>query len=97
MKKAFAYFRAPSASNVGDDKDSLLRQRAACEAYAARAGVEIVTPLSLAPTLWSFVRASSGCWSASLGNGVRTIIVDGVGCVFTKWMLPKPLPDFYRS
>ena len=42
MKKAFAYYRTSSATNVGEDKDSLARQRAACEAYAAREGVEIV-------------------------------------------------------
>lgn len=39
---AVAYFRTSSAANVGDDKDTLLRQRAAVEAYTARQGLGIV-------------------------------------------------------
>lgn len=39
---ALAYFRTSSAANVGDDKDTLLRQRAAVETYAAHQGLEIV-------------------------------------------------------
>ena len=38
---AVAYFRTSSAANVGADKDTLVRQRAAVEAYAARQGFEI--------------------------------------------------------
>lgn len=40
--KAVAYYRTSSATNVGDDKDSLRRQREACVSYARRAGVKIV-------------------------------------------------------
>ena len=40
--KAFAYLRTSSATNVGTDKDSDKRQRAAIDAYAAANGVEIV-------------------------------------------------------
>ena len=35
-KKAFAYYRTSSGANVGEDKDTLKRQRAAVEAYAAK-------------------------------------------------------------
>jgi DNA invertase Pin-like site-specific DNA recombinase len=38
---AVAYFRTSSATNVGDDKDSVKRQRDAVTAYAAGHGLEI--------------------------------------------------------
>jgi len=40
--KAVAYFRTSSLANVGPDKDSLRRQRAAVTAYAAQHRIEIV-------------------------------------------------------
>ncbi len=40
--KAFAYLRTSSAVNVGADKDSEKRQRAAITAFAKTAGIEIV-------------------------------------------------------
>lgn len=43
MKKAVAYLRTSSTTNVGDDKDSGTRQRTAIEAYAKQAGYKIVT------------------------------------------------------
>ncbi len=42
LTEAVAYFRTSSATNVGADKDSEKRQRAAIEAYAKAAGVAIV-------------------------------------------------------
>ena len=39
---ALAYPRTSSATNVGADKDSEKRQRAAITAYAKRAGLEVV-------------------------------------------------------
>jgi DNA invertase Pin-like site-specific DNA recombinase len=42
LKKAVAYLRTSSKANVGADKDSDKRQRAAVEAYAKAAGYEIV-------------------------------------------------------
>ena len=42
LKPAVAYLRTSSAANVGADKDSDKRQRAAIEAYAKRAGFTIV-------------------------------------------------------
>ena len=80
MRQALGYMRTSSASNVGVDKDSELHQRAAVEAYAASAGVEIVG--------WHYDAAVSGSdpidtrpgFSALLaqiaGNGVRVIIVE---------------------
>ena len=40
-RNAVAYYRTSSATNVGADKDSEKRQRAAVQAYAKGAGVEI--------------------------------------------------------
>ena len=42
LKPAVAYLRTSSAANVGGDKDSDKRQRAAIEAYAKRAGFTLV-------------------------------------------------------
>jgi len=41
-KPAFGYTRTSSAANVGDDKDSVPRQRKAIQAYANKAGYRIV-------------------------------------------------------
>lgn len=40
--RAVAYYRTSSATNVGEDKDSKIRQQVACQAYAATNGLEIV-------------------------------------------------------
>src|SRR6516164_412957 len=78
--KAVAYMRTSSATNVGSDKDSEKRQRAAIEAYAKRAGIVVVD--------WFYDPAVSGVdpietrpgFSALLdrieGNGVRTVLVE---------------------
>jgi DNA invertase Pin-like site-specific DNA recombinase len=78
--EAVAYMRTSSATNVGADRDSEKRQRAAIERYAKRAGVAIVD--------WFYDPAVSGTdaiesrpgFAAMLeriaGNGVRTIIVE---------------------
>lgn len=42
LKKAVAYLRTSSAANVGEDKDSDKRQRAAILAYAKRRKIEVV-------------------------------------------------------
>ncbi len=41
-KNAVAYYRTSSAANVGEDKDSVKRQRAAVQAYARRKRLQIV-------------------------------------------------------
>ena len=40
--KVFTYLRTSSAANVGEDKDSGRRQLQAVEAFAKRAGIELV-------------------------------------------------------
>ena len=80
MKKAFAYYRTSSAANVGEDKDSLARQRAACEAYAAREGVEIVgEEYDAAVSGADALDAREGfqrLLARIAGNGVKTVLVE---------------------
>jgi DNA invertase Pin-like site-specific DNA recombinase len=77
---AIGYMRTSSAANVGTDKDSEVRQRAAIEGYAKAAGMDIVD--------WYYDPAVSGAdpiesrpgFASMLariaGNGVRTIVVE---------------------
>jgi DNA invertase Pin-like site-specific DNA recombinase len=78
--QAVAYLRTSSAANVGADKDSEKRQRAAIEGYAKRAGIEIVeTFYDPAVSGADPVDARPG-FAAMLkrieGNGVCTIVVE---------------------
>ena len=41
MQNAVAYFRTSSLSNVGDDKDTLKRQKDAVETYAKKNKIQI--------------------------------------------------------
>jgi len=78
--EAFGYMRTSSSTNVGEDKDSDKRQRAAIEGYAKAAGYVIVD--------WFYDAAVRGSDAVALrpgfadmldrlaGNGVRTIIVE---------------------
>jgi len=77
---AIAYLRTSSATNVGADKDSDKRQRAAINAYAKAHRIEIVDtfydeavkgadPVNTRP-------AFSAMLKAILGNGVRVIVVE---------------------
>lgn len=79
---AVGYLRTSSAANVGSEKDSDKRQRAAIERFCKSAGYAI------APDDWFYDEAVSGAdqlgsregWSALmdriLSNGVRTVIVE---------------------
>lgn len=79
-QQAIGYLRTSSAANVGAEKDSERRQRAAIEAFAARSGFDVVD--------WYYDAAVSGAdpidcrpgFAAALeriaSNGVRTIIVE---------------------
>lgn len=79
-KTAVAYYRTSSAANVGEDKDSLARQRAAVSSYAKRAGLTIVREFyDAAVSGADAVDARPGfvemlAYIAS--NGARTIIVE---------------------
>jgi DNA invertase Pin-like site-specific DNA recombinase len=78
--EAIGYMRTSSASNVGDGKDSEVRQRKAIEGYAKAVGYSVVE--------WFYDKAVRGAdaitqrpgFAAMLdritGNGVRTIIVE---------------------
>ena len=80
--KAVAYMRTSSATNVGEDKDSLPRQRAAIDGYAKAAGYVI------SESDWFYDPAVKGADAIDArpgfadmlariqGNGVRVIIVE---------------------
>ena len=78
--EAVAYMRTSSATNVGADKDSEKRQRAAIERYAKRAGVVIVDWFNDPAVSGTDPIESRPGFAAMLeriaGNGVRTIIVE---------------------
>ncbi len=80
MQKAIAYYRTSSATNVGADKDSLARQRSAVEAYAKRAGYEIVESYHDAAVSGADALDARPGFAEALkriaSNGVRTIIVE---------------------
>jgi DNA invertase Pin-like site-specific DNA recombinase len=77
---ACAYYRTSSASNVGEDKDSLKRQRDAVSVYATANSIEIVKEY--------YDAAVSGCdpvlarpgfvemLTYMLSNGARTVLVE---------------------
>jgi DNA invertase Pin-like site-specific DNA recombinase len=79
-KTACAYFRTSSATNVGQDKDSLKRQQEAVRSFCARNGLEIVREF--------YDEAVSGADSVDsrqgfcdmvsymLSNGARTVLVE---------------------
>ena len=80
LTKAVAYLRTSSKTNVGVDKNSDKRQLAAINAFAKRAGYEIVgsyydaavsgaDPVAARPQFASML-------TALLANGARTIIVE---------------------
>jgi DNA invertase Pin-like site-specific DNA recombinase len=77
---AIAYLRTSSAANVGIDKDSDKRQRAAIEAFAKRAGYELGGEFYDAAVSGADPVDSRSGFAAMLkrieGNGVRTIIVE---------------------
>jgi DNA invertase Pin-like site-specific DNA recombinase len=78
--KAVAYLRTSSAANVGADRDSDKRQRAACNAFARRAGYEIVDEFYDAAVSGADPIETRPGFSALLdrieSNGVRVVIVE---------------------
>ena len=77
---AIAYLRTSSAANVGADKDSDRRQREAMQAFACRAGYELVGEFYDAAVSGADPIDTRPGFAAMLerieGNGVRTIIVE---------------------
>lgn len=80
LTKAIAYLRTSSAANVGSDKDSDKRQRAAIEAFAKRAGLIIVEEFYDQDVSGADPIESRPGFSALLdrieANGVRTVVVE---------------------
>jgi DNA invertase Pin-like site-specific DNA recombinase len=80
MIKAIGYYRTSSATNVGDDKDSLTRQRVAVERYAKQAGYTVVEEFYDAAVSGADPLDQRQGFSEALrriaSNGVRTIIVE---------------------
>jgi DNA invertase Pin-like site-specific DNA recombinase len=77
---AISYLRTSSAANVGADKDSDRRQREAIQAFAKRAGYELVDEFYDAAVSGADAIDARPGFAAMLerieGNGVRTIIVE---------------------
>jgi DNA invertase Pin-like site-specific DNA recombinase len=78
--KAVAYLRTSSASNVGGDKDSDKRQRAAIAAFARAQGYEMVDEFYDAAVSGADPIETQPGFAALLdrieGNGVRTVLVE---------------------
>jgi DNA invertase Pin-like site-specific DNA recombinase len=80
--KAVAYMRTSSAVNVGPDKDSDKRQRAAIEGYAQATGI------SIAPEDWFYDAAVSGADPIHERDGFKTMLEriasNGVRCIIVE-------------
>src|SRR6516162_4054369 len=78
--KAIAYLRTSSAANVGTDKDSEKRQRAAIDAFAKAHGYEVVDSFYDAAVSGADLVGERPGFKAMMdriaGNGVRVIIVE---------------------
>jgi DNA invertase Pin-like site-specific DNA recombinase len=77
---ALAYLRTSSATNVGADKDSEKRQRAAIASYAKRGGYELAGEFYDAAVSGADPIQNRPGFAALLdrieGNGVRTVLVE---------------------
>jgi DNA invertase Pin-like site-specific DNA recombinase len=80
LTKAVAYFRTSSGTNVGEDKDTLKRQREAVTKYAKAGGYQIIAEYSDDAVKGADPVDQRPGFAAILahiaGNGVRTIIVE---------------------
>src|SRR5262245_45462553 len=80
LTPAIAYLRTSSAANVGPDKDSDKRQRDAIQAFAKRAGFELIAEHYDAAVSGADPVDTRPGFAALLeqieGNGCRTIIVE---------------------
>lgn len=80
--KAVAYYRTSSATNVGDEKDSKVRQRDAVMDYASKSGLEVVNEFYDAVIKGSDSISDRPAFSEMmqyiLGNGARIILIETV-------------------
>ena len=80
LTRAIAYFRTSSITNVGEDKDTLKRQREAVTAFAKGAGYELIAEYSDDGVKGSDPvdqrRGFADMLKHIASNGVRTIIVE---------------------
>lgn len=80
LTKAIAYIRTSSAANVGSDKDSEQRQRAAITAFAKRGGFDLVDEFNDAAVSGADPIETRPGFAALLdrieGNGVRTVLIE---------------------
>jgi DNA invertase Pin-like site-specific DNA recombinase len=80
MAKAIAYFRTSSETNVGQDKDTLKRQREAVTKHAKAAGYQVIAEYSDDGVKGDDQVDQRPGFAAMMkhiaGNGVRTIIVE---------------------
>ena len=80
VRKAVAYLRTSSRTNVGADKDSDKRQRAVIDAYAKAAGYEIVETFYDAGVSGADPMSERSGFAEMLerlmSNGARTIVVE---------------------
>jgi len=78
--QAIAYLRTSSAANVGADKDSDKRQRAAIESFAKRSSFDLVAEYNDAAVSGADPIESRRGFAELLdrieGNGIRTVIVE---------------------
>jgi DNA invertase Pin-like site-specific DNA recombinase len=73
LEKAVGYVRTSSATNVGQDKDSEKRQRAAIEAFAKRGGFELIARFNDRP-LAARTRLRRGRASRRCSIGSRAMV-----------------------
>jgi DNA invertase Pin-like site-specific DNA recombinase len=89
LHHALGYLRTSSATNVGDDKDSDKRQKAAIERGAAREGFTIVDWFYDADVKGDIEIADRPGFSDMLdrieGNGVRVVFVEGADRFQRAW------------
>lgn len=80
INKAVAYLRTSSAANVGQDKDSAVRQRMAIAAFAKAAGYAVVEEFNDEAVSGADAIEDRPGFAALLdrieGNGVKTVIVE---------------------
>lgn len=89
--EAVAYIRTSSAANIGADKDSDKRQRAAIESFAKRAGFDLVGEFTDAAVSGADPIESRAGFAALLDR------IEGNGSLRSLWKMPAGLPAISLS